>query len=108
MQGTPDPLRHSVRLALAALALALSLAELPEHVSAWSTQTCRDSWDQSTASQTCTSGLTVGRVGNVQMREISVYCRRADGSLLYNQNVQESPAWVDNLNNCGGRLSVSC
>ena len=95
-----------LRLPLAIAAAALLLAVMPAGVSANSAQHCRNQWNASSASDSCTHNLSINWWPNSGKCSIFVGCNTGSGG-FHNQQVNRAPAFVPYYINCNGFLKLS-
>ena len=95
-----------LRLPLAIAAAALLLAAVPDGASANSAQHCRNQWNASSASDSCTHNLSVSYNSGSGQCSIFVGCNTGSGG-FHNQQVNRAPSFVPYYINCNGFLKLS-
>ena len=96
---------HSIRISL--VAVALLFAVTPDDASASSDQYCEDQWLLSSASDSCTTDLSVTWRPDTGECSVSVKCTEDDGSLRNNYRTVK-PEHLPNFENCDGLLVWVC
>ena len=95
----------NIRISL--VAAALLFAVTPDDASASSDQYCEDQWLLSSASDSCTTDLSVTWRSDTGECSVSVKCTEADGSLRNNYRTVK-PQYLPNFENCDGLLVWVC